>query len=319
MYGNASLSRYDPASGVAINDVFYNTNNFPLGDVLQSMSVIDGKSFLVVNNSGKVVVTDPLTSKYLGTIKGLNSPRHIEKVSENRLYISSLYSPSIAVVDPTTYQITSQIYVGGGTEQMVRVGDYLFACSWSMNNQIYRIDTRTDRLVDSLTVAQQPNSMVADKDNKLWVLSDGGYAGSPYGQYIAALTRIDAHSFEIEHRFDFADLQSSPSRLSINSTRDTLYYINGGYGSNKATSGLCRMAIKQPTLSLDAFIPEAGRLFYGVGIDPRTSEIYISDAIDYVQRGTVLRYSPHGELITQFKVGIIPNAFYFLSPSDIKH
>ena len=44
-------------------------------------------------------------------------------------------------------------------------------------------------------------------------------------------------------------------------------------------------------------------------INPVNSEVYIADAIDYVQNGVVLRYSPDGELLDEFYVGIIPGAF----------
>jgi len=39
------------------------------------------------------------------------------------------------------------------------------------------------------------------------------------------------------------------------------------------------------------------------------SEVYVADAIDYVQDGVILRYSPEGELLDEFYVGIIPGAF----------
>ena len=47
----------------------------------------------------------------------------------------------------------------------------------------------------------------------------------------------------------------------------------------------------------------------GLTINPVNSEVYIADAIDYVQNGVVLRYSPDGELLDEFYVGIIPGAF----------
>jgi hypothetical protein len=44
-------------------------------------------------------------------------------------------------------------------------------------------------------------------------------------------------------------------------------------------------------------------------ICPRTGDVYIADAIDYVQQGMVYRYSSDGVLIDSFYVGIIPGAF----------
>ena len=46
-----------------------------------------------------------------------------------------------------------------------------------------------------------------------------------------------------------------------------------------------------------------------VSIDPNTSEVYVADAIDYQQKGIVYRYSPEGELLDEFRAGIIPGAF----------
>ena len=47
------------------------------------------------------------------------------------------------------------------------------------------------------------------------------------------------------------------------------------------------------------------------GVDPRTGEIYVADAVDYSQAGLVRRYSSDGKLIDQFRVGINPNGFAF--------
>ena len=38
-------------------------------------------------------------------------------------------------------------------------------------------------------------------------------------------------------------------------------------------------------------------------------DVYVADAIDYVQNCVVLRYSAEGELLDTFTVGIIPGAF----------
>ncbi len=51
--------------------------------------------------------------------------------------------------------------------------------------------------------------------------------------------------------------------------------------------------------------------YYGLDVDPVTSEVYVADAIDYVQQGVIYRYSSSSEPIDTFTVGITPGAFCF--------
>ncbi len=195
-FGNASLSFFDPSIEEMKNQVFYNTNGFPVGDVLQSMTIVDSLGFLTINNSGKVFVFNTRTMLHEATISELTSPRYILAISSNTAYISDLYSRSITIINPLTFEKTGSILVGNGTEEMVKVEGSVYVCSWSFNNKIYKIDASSNILSDSLKVNMQPNSMVVDSENKIWVLSDGGYPGMPGGEY-AALTLIDPETFSI--------------------------------------------------------------------------------------------------------------------------
>ena len=222
MYDNASLSFYDKDSMKVLNQVFYRTNNVPLGDVGQSMIIRGDKAYVVVNNSGKIYVIDVHSFEYLGKIAGLGSPRYIHFVNDSKAYVTDLYAKAINIVDPISYEVTGSIdvsnpasdYYQHPTEQMVQYGRYVFTNCWSFDNQVLMIDTQTDELIDSIEVALQPASMVLDKNNKLWVLSDGSFPESTFGHEQAALTKIDAETRLIEKVIRF-NMEDSPSRLSL--------------------------------------------------------------------------------------------------------
>jgi len=318
MYGNASLSFYDARNKTVENDIFYNTNGLPLGDVAQSMVIVDSTAFVVINNSGKIYMLNLNTFKYIGKITGLTSPRYFLPISSTKAYISDLYAKSISVINPKTGFKIGSIDVNNNnlqfyqhpTEHMVISGKYVYVNCHSFDDKILKIDTETDKLTDSLTVTKQPNSMVLDKNDKLWVLSDGGFPESPYGQVNAAISLVDLSTFSTEKTMVFTDSHSTPKSLYINKSKDTLYYIiNNSVSPN--ISGVYRLAIDENSLPQQAIIPSDNHLFYSLAIDPENSDIYVADAKNYMQRGDIYRFSPNCTPIDTFQVGIIPGGFCF--------
>jgi len=313
MFGNSSLSFYDPETKRLVNQVFQARNGVPLGDVAQSMTIWNNLGFVVVNNSGKIYIIDSRTAEFKGSITGLSSPRYIHIINSQKAYVTDLFARKITIINPTTFRKTGSILVNNSTsefsqhatEQMIQYKNLVFTNCWSYDNKILVIDTNTDQLVDSIEVFKQPNSLVIDNDNKIWVLTDGGFESSAYGYERPGLLKIDAETREIERTFRFA-LGEHPLSLCLNSGKDSLLFLN---------RHVWKMAVTDKKLPEQAFILSAYTNLYGgfysLAIDPSNSEIYVGDAIDHAQNGIVHRYSPSGELIDEFKVGITPGGFAF--------
>ena len=170
----------------------------------------------------------------MGRITGFTSPRYIHFLSDEKAYVTQIWDYRIFIINPKTYEITGYIECpdmnmeSGSTEQMVQYGKYVYVNCWSYQNRILKIDTETDKVVDELTIGIQPTSLVMDKYNKMWTITDGGYEGSPYGYEAPSLYRIDAETFTVEKQFKFK-LGDWPSEVQLNGTRDTLYWIKQRY------------------------------------------------------------------------------------------
>lgn len=302
--GNASLSHYDMATFELTNDLFYAVNDAPLGDVAQSISIDGDMAYIVVNNSGNVYIIDRSTAEFQGKISQLPSPRYFLKINNQKAYVSDLVSHSITIVNPADYEVVGEISVNRSTEQMVRIGEEVYAAHWSgyqqalKNNKVLVIDAQTDVLTDSIQVGVEPNSMVVDQDNNLWVLCSGGYDN----EEVPSLWKIDTQDKSVIRKYEFDDINLNPSNMAINGDGDMLYYLNGG---------VFNMDIYEESLLAEPLIDQAGKYFYALGVDPESSDIFLSDALDYSKNGLVYRYDLHGMLMDSVEAGIIPGAFGF--------
>jgi hypothetical protein len=276
-----------------VENYYKSQNNSEVGNIAQSLSYINGNYYLVVNNSGKVIVCDKQFKK-IGQITGLTSPRYILQVSNQKAYVSDLYANAISVVNLNTNVKTSSIACFGKAEKMILIYNTAFVTN-SDKEYVYVINTVTDFKTDSVFVGKNASSLVLDKDDKVWVLANG--ASNTQGK----LTRINPITFQIELVLDFKSVDS-PTNLCLNKTKDTLYFLN---------DGIYQMPVTWHSLPQSSLIPKGNRNFYALGINPNDYSIYAADALDYVQRSNIYIFDTRANQKTIFKAGLISNGFYF--------
>jgi hypothetical protein len=310
MYGNASLSFYDKENHTVYNNVFFARNRAPLGDVAQSVAS-DGKHlFVVVNNSGKVVVMDKNTLEFKHVISDLVSPRFIHFVNSAKAYISDLYARRITIINPSDFTKRGFIDVSNGesnstrhpTETFAQIGKNVFVACWSYDNQILVIDSETDEVTGAVTVPMQPKKMVVDVNQKLWVLCDGSFKGAPGGYEQPALVRIDPVTLTIEQIFRWTERDEFSGDMQMNPAKDSLYFIAGD---------LYKMAVNSRKMPDAAIVKAGNRLFFSLGVDPEKGDIYLTDAIDYMQHAIIYRYTANGQPVDSFRAGVNPGHFWF--------
>src|SRR5690625_7198831 len=79
-------------------DIYQTINQENVGDVLQSITFDDRYAYIVVNNSGQIILADRTTFEKEGTIGGLNAPTEI-RLKDGKGYIGNLFNPYIKIAD----------------------------------------------------------------------------------------------------------------------------------------------------------------------------------------------------------------------------
>ncbi|TAL60343.1 MAG: YncE family protein [Bacteroidetes bacterium] len=296
--GNGSLSFYSYDSLKIFNNLFYTVNGRPLGDVPNSISIYSDKAYIVVNNSGKIEVIDNTTLVSKATISGLISPRQMAIINDNKAYVSSLYSDSVAIINLFDNSISGYINLRRSSEAIVIAGNKAFISNWSGGKEIMVINTINNQVIDSIEVGTEPESMVLDRNKMVWVLCNGGWAR----QNFAELNLINTGTNHIEKKYVFPTKEASPSCLQIDGIGQTIFYID---------KGVWQMGINSSDLPATPLIPESGAYFYKIAINPINSDIFISDAVDFMQPGFLLCYKNNGAFVSKQRADIIPGSMCF--------
>lgn len=302
-WANSSLSYYDFKTEKLFTDIFAEANGIPLGDVAYSMAIHKDKAYIVVNNSGIIYVVNVSDMKYSGKITGLVSPRQMLIVNDSLAYVSDLYNTKIARINLSTNTVNGYVNIGSTSECLILNNGRVYVSSWSFNNKIFVFDAITGVITDSLLVGKQPNSMVLDKNNNLWVLCDGCFQGSQYGVENASLWCLNTSDLTVLKHLSFSNIQESPIKLNINSSKDSLYFIS---------TGIYKQSINDESISNSTFIQSNGRTFYGMKINPENGDIVVSDAKNYMSSGELLIFSKFGILKKSMEVGVNPGWIEFI-------
>lgn len=323
-FSNGSLTFYDPEADTVANNLFYRVNNAPLGDVAESMALVDGNLYIVVNNSNLIYKVDANTIVCDTTkpfkLTDFYSPREMHFVALDKAYVSDLMGTDLWIINPQDMTHTGTIAMGNTTEKMLQVGNELYVSNWSYYytdanshesyNTVQVVDLNNDMKVADIVVGKEPNTMVADKYGHVWVLCEGRSWEDEYGENptlweIDPMLKTATLRYEFRGPFDFdEDIKGVATTLKANPAGDQFYMI---YNDDVRRFDLATMTLSETF----RITPEPQGLFYNMAVDPRTGDLYVTDAKNYMRNGMVYRYSSDGLLLASFEAGLIPSAMLF--------
>ncbi len=298
------ISFYDRENQMVTNGIFAaNNSTVELGSEVHSMTVAGNRAYIVSSDQNRVVIVNKRTFRRFGEIINLNRPRYVLPVNDNKILISEWgedgATGAIKVVNLTSLAITNTIPTRPGPEQMVKVDSCVYVANsggFVLDSVVTKIDLVTESVTATIAAGPAPRSLVVDRDNNVWSLSNGVFdEDNPSLNRKGKLIKI-VQDFPVLN----LDVNTGADRLVANQEGDKLYFTMDGW--------VFEHPIEQLTISMVPFIE---RFFLTIGIDPETDRFYGADAGNTQQDGQVFIYNSSGSELGSFDVGVVPFNFWF--------
>lgn len=138
-------------------------------------------SSYTTSENGTVLEIDTTTLNVTRSVQVGRQPDELVAVG-NKLYVANSggYSPNnperiVSVIDLTTLEVTKTIDVAPNLRRIKKDGNgNLFVCPWGTSNKLYVIDSKTDRLIDSIAVRVENFTISKDTAYVYGAESTGG-------------------------------------------------------------------------------------------------------------------------------------------------
>lgn len=175
---NGSITYFDPYRNLLVNGIFEAANNRPLGDVVQSMSVVnDSAGYIVVNGSGKLEIVRLKDFKTSAPPIPVIYPRYFMQISEDKGYLTAGSMQGwIYIISLHNHDVADSIPAGYGPETMVRLNDQVFVANsggWGLDSTVSVVNCLTDQVSRIIQVGKVPLDMALDGQDNLWVYCKG--------------------------------------------------------------------------------------------------------------------------------------------------
>ncbi len=304
-FGSADVSVYNADKQEVTNEIFYTANSYSLGDVAQSMYVIDSTGYVVVNNSAKIEVVKLPSFTVIKTISiPGSSPRYFLPVSDSVAYVTELYAKKIWVVNFISGTLVTSIYTTGWTEKMFLLNGNVFvqqrtvSTDASTDNKLLKINPGSNSIADSKSFLKRDiNAMEIDGSGNIWLAMDedsiNGFKSALlcYDQSLSLLKTLSHSNYG--HHF---------SQLCIDKANGKMIYLDNDLFTANTTDA---------SLSGQVFVSKGSKNIYVVALNSANGDVYVCDALDFVQRSRIYRYDKNGNEVHSFTAGVISGNFIF--------
>ena len=319
----ASIDEFTYETGIYTRDIFSENNpsiTKELGDVGNDIMIYGNKVYATINVSNFIEVFDVKSGRHIKQIHVPNC-RYLN-FNDGKVYVSSYagkvaHDPNsevgfVAEIDTLSLGITRKVDVGYQPEQMVIRNNKLYVANSggyrapNYDTTVSVVDLTSFAEIKKIEVGINLHYMKIDSRGDIYVSSRGNDDQIPPNLFV-----IDSTTDEVKQELGIPIIN-----MSI--VDDQLYYFfkakDVALVNSQVYYGLLDTKSKQ-IISTNIIKDGTDKQIlkpYGLGINPETKEIFITDAQDHVGTGFVYCYSADGKLKWKTTAGNIPAHIAFI-------
>ncbi|MCA4782700.1 YncE family protein [Empedobacter stercoris] len=319
----ATIDYMDFKTGVYNRNIYASANPEvvkELGDVGNDIKIYGNKLYAVINVSNFIEVMDVKTAKHLGTIP-LENGRYIT-FANGKAYATSYAGPvtldpkaplgKVVEIDTINLSVTREAVVGYQPDELEVVGNNLYVANSGgyrvpdYDKTISVIDLSTFKETKKIDVEVNLHRIKKDSEGDLYVTSRGNYKDISSNLFV-----IDSKTHQIKKKFDIP-----VSNFTIDD--DKLYYYSNefSYTTFEYTKSYGVIDTKTEQVINNTLVndPVINTIEtpYGIAINPKTKDIFITDVGNYVSMGYVYCFDKNGVFKWKTGAGNIPAHFAFV-------
>ncbi len=318
----ASIDYFDYASGIYHKNIYAERNPHvvkELGDVGNDIQIYGNRLYAVINCSNILEVMDVETVKHIDVVSIPNC-RYIT-FKDEYAYVSSYAGPVqidpnarlgyVAKVDTATLKVVDECIVGYQPEEMLVVDHKLYVANSggyrapNYDKTVSVIDLHTFKEIKKIEVAVNLHRLELDRYGNIWVSSRGDYYDVPSKIFV-----IDSKTDQVTEEFDLAN-----SNMTISGDSIYVYSTEWNHSTAENTTSYAIINTKSKAIVDRNFIKDGTekeiKIPYGVAVNPKTKEIFVTDAKNYVTPGKLHCYSTNGVRKWSVTTGDIPAHLVF--------
>ncbi|MCS6821033.1 MAG: hypothetical protein NZ551_04105 [Microscillaceae bacterium] len=299
---NGEVSFLKKADNSLTNNIFEIENGRPLACIIQDAEVYNNRIYLVGNRADKVEIVEAGSFKSVGSITtNLVNPISFAAVG-NKGYIMNWGpfdnnfnnpNPFVLVFDLTNFNVLKTIPLSARPQGCIAYNNKVYI-ALAASNKIAILNPSTDTIEGDIIVANSPNQLVIDKNNKIWAICSSG-----------ALVRFNPANNGVEATITGVQTSGFSEKFAINPAKDELYWL----AAEPFPSRLVRAYKMSITATSAPSSPIVTRNnLYGIGVSA-DNKLLLGDSKAFQGAGALLRFDLNGNLIDEFTTGIAPSQF----------